>query len=356
MRKLPNFAGAEKLSLMDLQALAEAVEAQERVLPPAVLSNRLGSRKYSLANFNLDTKDSCTGEAWPNNPGLVSSMSFTAEPEPRIVEGELYIPLAHHVNSYTKDDDSIEQVSGGVRAVYCTHQLHEPQIARGDIHIPYAMSSWEDDCEGFCSGISSTAGVVYAVQFDGTAPRIDDGIIGIPLADSTACGGAVTGVIAGVAMDSTSGAYISGGVLHLPSGGGGDDDCCGGCTCVLAQYNNEASADVAGLIASVEADEEAEEMSIADGAIKLPMADESLECEARAGLMKNTGQFSESLPTDGCDGWVQSLYLPMQSANGGSQIVSYRQLVRICNGQLQVSAQRCLHPDGNWEAYFNLAT
>lgn len=123
---------------------------------------------------------------------------------------------------------------------------------------------------------------------------------------------------------------------------------------MLAQYNNEASADVAGLIASIEADEESEEPSIVDGAIKLPMADETLDCGARAGLMSSTGQFADELPTDGCDGWVQSLYLPMQSANGGSQIVSYRQLVRICNGQLQVSAQRCLHPDGNWEPYFNL--
>lgn len=309
MNKIPHFAGVQQLSLTDLQALADAVEAQTRILPPAGLPGRVGSRKYGLANFNLDTANSCDGSAWPENEGLIRSVGYSEEDEPYICQGDIALPMAHYV-------------------------------------------------PGAGDETPAATGVLHSVLVEGgiTAPDIQRGQMRLPLADS-ACDGAVAGLLRAVEVDEDASApYISQGTLYLlpGGGGGGDDDCCGGCTCVLAQYNNTAAADVAGLIASVAADDAATGCSIVDGAITLPMADDTLDCDARAGLMKSTGQYSETLPTDGCDGWVQSLYLPMQSANGGAQIVSYRQLVRICNGQLQISAQRCLHPDGSWEVYFSL--
>lgn len=307
MRKIPNFAGAAQLSLMDLQALADAVEAQERVLPPASMPARSGSRKYSLANYNLDTKDACSGEAWPNNPGLISSLAFAATAEPRIDKGEMHIPLAHHVDTYNGGDESLDMVTGAIKAVYCLPDVHKPSIVRGDIQIPYAHSLWDDDCDAFCTGVVSTAGVVHSLQYIGTAPRINQGVIELPLADSTACEGAVTGVISGVATDSTSGAYITQGVLHLPESSG---------DCEPAEYTPGGTS-VLGLVRSIDGNTSIQRPDIVDGAIRIPYADTARGAE---GLMQGVSVvegFSDPLI---CYGY---LFLPLaDSCNGATGLIN----------------------------------
>lgn len=271
MRKLPNFAGAEKLSLMDLQALADAVEAQERVLPPAVLPNRLGARKYGLANFNLDTANSCDGSAWPDNEGTIRSVAFSVADEPYICQGDIAIPLAHY------------------------------------------MPSGGDDAP---SAVGALASVV--VEPGLTAPDIQRGQVRLPLADS-ACGGSVAGLVQGVQLDSTSGAYITAGVLHLPASGGGEDDCCGGCACVPAQYTpggDECSGSVLGLICSVDPNDNILLPDIVDGAIRIPYADTA---RGAVGIMR--GVSVEAGFTDPliCCGY---LFLPLaDTCNGATGLI-----------------------------------
>lgn len=303
------FEQGEVLTAERLNELVTGATAADE--PRAVAGVPRRYMQPPLASFNTDELFACSGEVLPDGPGLIRSIGYSVEDEPYISRGGIVLPMAHDVQF--GDDEAVPAAVGVVYTINVDHGLTRPEIRRGQVRLPLAESGCDGSVAGMVSGV--------AVDAEASEPYICDGVIYL-----TASGG----------------------------GGGGDDDCCGGCTCVLAQYNNEAAVDVAGLIASVEADDEAEEMSIVDGAMRLPMADDTLDCGARAGLMASVGQYTEALPTDGCDGWVQAMYLPMQSANGGSQIVSYKQLFRICNGVLQVSAQRCLHPDGNWEEYFSL--
>lgn len=54
----------------------------------------------------------------------------------------------------------------------------------------------------------------------------------------------------------------------------------------------------------------------------------------------------EYVPEPDVDGWVMTLYQPMLSWNGGSDIVSFRQLMRIKDNVLEVSWQYQQVEDG----------
>lgn len=232
MAKIPNFAGAEKLSLTDLQALADAVAGQERVLPPAPLSGRIGSRKYSLANFNR--VDESTGVSIPANPGLIESVAYDISvSEPQINEGKILLPP-----------------SGGggsdITEVLYTSYVSSPVIESGTIHHPYAQTVLEgSSVAGVVSGfikssnvsypfaengdivlpwaqsVSSVYGLVCGVESNSavTAPMITDGDIILPYAQYEN-GSSVTGLIAGVTTSAVSSPIIQNGKLILPEGGG----------------------------------------------------------------------------------------------------------------------------------------
>lgn len=59
----------------------------------------------------------------------------------------------------------------------------------------------------------------------------------------------------------------------------------------------------------------------------------------------------DEAPEPGVDGWVITMYQPMLSWNGGADIASFRQLMRIYNNEIQVSCQYQLYPDGQPTAW-----
>lgn len=138
---------------------------------------------------------------------------------------------------------------------------------------------------------------------------------------------------------------INDGVIELPAAGG--------CDCAPAEYNPTAGTSTLGLVRSVQVDTAATAGYISNGNVFLPQAHQT-EGAFVLGVLGKVEQYhaSSELPEPGVNGWIQTLWLPMQSANGGSQIVSYRQLMRIYHGALQVSMQWCLHPGGDWEEQF----
>lgn len=66
-------------------------------------------------------------------------------------------------------------------------------------------------------------------------------------------------------------------------------------------------------------------------------------------------QETETVPEPGLDGWVETLYLPMLSWNGGADIASFRQLMKVDGGTVRVSSQYLLFragEDTNWSVLF----
>lgn len=293
---VPTFSGKTSLSLSDLDALSAAVNSLHGTEYVPAGGHR-GQRRYRLANFNLGQVNEQGHDVF-SNEGMVRAVGFSVEDEPYIREGEVVLPVAHYVPGSAEDEPA---ATGALASV----------VVEGGI----------------------------------TAPDIQRGQMRLPLADSTECGGAVAGLIQAVQLDDdATSPYIEQGVLHLTEAGG--------CSCVPAEYDPLECVSTLGLVRSIQVDASATVGKITDGNIFLPLAGQTSSSWVN-GVVGYVSQFS-GVPEPGVDGWVQTLYLPMQSANGGAQIVSYRQLMRFFQGALQVSAQRCLHPEGNWEEYFNV--
>lgn len=243
---LPHFSGKNELSLQDLDALGNALRAQglaSELIPAAA---HHGHRQYTGANFNLSQfDDACTGAAsTPDKPGLIASVSYSGgQDAPYIDSGNLVLPLAH---DYSPSDSSLpdESATGGVASINVVEDLKRPQINRGDIRLPLAQSDWGDDAEG----AMYTPGLVYGVQYD----------------NADACEGAVL-------------PRIDQGIIHLPSSQEGGS----GCACELAQYD-ECGAQV-GLIQSVEFVGYMTRPKIVDGAIQLPLATTNGACPGVCG-------------------------------------------------------------------------
>lgn len=152
----------------------------------------------------------------------------------------------------------------------------------------YILSDEEED-EALNFPEASASGGPTAVEYSSTAstPSISGQTIIHPFAQASAAG-TTSGVMAGVAIDGTTLVpYILNGVLNLPPG--------------ISSLNR--------------------------------LDDES------------------DIPQPGDAGWVVTMYHPMLSWNGGADIASFRQLMRIYNGELQVSCQYQLYPSGQPTAW-----
>lgn len=237
---LPTFSGKTSLSLSDLDALSAAVKSFHGTEYVPVSGHR-GQRRYKLANFNLDQVNEQGHDVY-SNEGLVQSVGFSVADEPYISEGEIVLPMAHYFQpegSETECNGGVQNAVGAVSSIGVFSGLKRPDIVRGNI--------------------------------------------GLPLADSTECGGAVAGLISAVEVDSeATKPFISAGVLHLTAGGG--DECCGGCTCVPAEYV-PGSHSTLGLISSIDPTEDITAADIVNGAIRLPLADSTVCGGAVAGLI-----------------------------------------------------------------------
>lgn len=244
MKKIPHFAGKNSLSLTDLQALADAVPPPCPHVQPATATR--GRVQYDNADYNLATlaADECSGTAArPDSPGMLATVAYAATDAPYIDSGNLVLPLAH---DYSPSDSSLpdESATGGVASINVVEDLKRPQINRGDIRLPLAQSDWGDDAEG----AMYTPGLVYGVQYD----------------NADACEGSVL-------------PRIDQGIIHLPSSQEGGS----GCACELAQYD-ECGAQV-GLIQSVEFVGYMTRPKIVDGAIQLPLATTNGACPGVCG-------------------------------------------------------------------------
>lgn len=137
-------------------------------------------------------------------------------------------------------------------------------------------------------GGSAPTAVEYTTAVN--APRVNGQTIQHPYADETNAGG----VISGIRASSVSAPYIAGGEIIIP-----------------------------------------EIPEIPETAITIE-------------------QYTESVPVDGEEGWILSAYMPMIMASDGSGdlLLSFKQLMRIHNGKLQVNFQRAVAPAGAWENYF----
>lgn len=254
-------------------------------------------------------------------------------------------------------------------------------------HATYGMAWYTRAGSSTASSTDSeleAPGLVASVDFStgAKAPRIENGGIQLPyanygLGNTPPNAGGVLGIRYGSGIDAPR---INGGMIELvpDSGGGG-----GECSCVLAQYNVSGVDDVAGKIAGVQFSSGIDEPRISGGMIDLPLAeyehtgstvDDAGHAGGVLGICYGSGidaprisggmielieptieQYSATVPEDGAEGWVLSAYMPMIMASDGSGdlLVSFRQLMRIYNGRLQVNFQRAVAPTGAWENYFN---
>lgn len=199
---VPHFSGKNELSLQDLDALANAVQAQGCTAEYVPAGMPRGRRQYTGANYNLALfADECSGSvATPDKPGTLASVQYRTSAAPYIDNGNMVLPLAHDFD--TADDSSLppEQATGGICTISVPEGLKRPQIDRGNILLPLAHSDWGEDAEG----AMCTPGLVYAVQVDaaddecsgtvGSLPYIDQGVIHLP-AGAGGGGGALSGVV-----------------------------------------------------------------------------------------------------------------------------------------------------------------
>lgn len=251
---LPHFSGKTSLSLQDLDALAERVQASSVTAEYVPASPHKGHKQYTRASFNapVSAEDACSGTVTlPDKVGLIASVGYAETDAPYISAGNIVLPLAH---DFSPEDSSLpdESVTGGIFSINVVEELKRAQINRGDIQLPLAQSSWPQTAEG----AMYTPGFVYGVQYD----PVDD-----------ACEGAVL-------------PRIDQGIIHLPAGGGGgggDDTEHTGCSCVPAQYTGSISS--LGLCRSVEFEENLESCLITNGRIRLPRATSADECTGTVG-------------------------------------------------------------------------
>lgn len=204
MKRIPEFAGQKRLSLTDLQVLADAV-AECGVAPVVVpMAPRAGAVKYGLCNFNAEG-DGCDGVAGVvDGPGLIEGVAFKGGlSEPRVNEGLMELPMAS------------EGVAGGLRGVRVDPALYCPALVNGELLLPpggggsgewpvltvapSASEVWSvnngrievglaDDCDG-CAGVIGKV----EMRADVAVPRIRQGVLMLPVGGGS--GGALKGMV-----------------------------------------------------------------------------------------------------------------------------------------------------------------
>lgn len=170
MRKLPTFAGASSLSLMDLQSVVDAVAENQRVLQPVSPLQHRGRTQYGLAQFHADE---CSGvAAEPDTPGLICGVEYVdGVEEPHIVDGAILLPKA--------------QAGGGITSCSFSSPITHPTVRNNQLLLPYAEQT-NEVCLGKATPVY-TPGVMKHISFApddcnacGYYPWIADGECYIP--------------------------------------------------------------------------------------------------------------------------------------------------------------------------------
>ena len=205
MKRVPEFAGQNRLSLSDLQALADAVSECGAAPVTVPAAPRVGRAMYGSCNYNVE--DACNGEVGVvDGEGLLASVEFKSGlSAPRVNEGAMELPMAS------------EGVAGGLRGVRVEPSLYCPALVDGELLLPaggggsgewpvltVAPSSSEvwsvkngrievglaDDCDG-------CAGVIRRVEMsaDVTGPRLRQGVLMLPMGGGAGGGSALSGMV-----------------------------------------------------------------------------------------------------------------------------------------------------------------
>lgn len=231
---LPHFSGKTSLSLQDLDALAERVQASSVTAEYVPASPHKGHKQYTRASFNapVSAEDACSGAVTlPDKVGLIASVGYAPTEEPYISAGDIVLPLAH---DYDPADDSslpTEHATGGVYSINVPEQLKRPQINHGNILLPLAQSDWGD-----AEGAMYTPGLVYAVEQDACAGSayIEQGVIHLPSGGSGGGGGELPLLSIAASSDETWG--VNGGDFRV-----GLADMCAGSAGVISRVETGAS-------------------------------------------------------------------------------------------------------------------
>lgn len=256
---LPHFSGKTSLSLRDLDALAERVQASSATAEYVPAPTHKGRKQYTRASFNapVSAEDACSGTVTlPDKVGLIASVGYAPTEEPYISAGNIVLPLAH---DFSPEDSSLpdEQATGGVYSINVPEQLKRPQINHGNILLPLAQSDWGD-----AEGAMYTPGLVYAVEQDACtgAAYIEQGVIHLPSGGSGGGGGELPLLSIAASSDETWG--VNGGDFRV-----GLADMCAGSAGVISRVETGAS------------------LALRQGVLTVPLGGGSL-----AGVVNTSGQ------------------------------------------------------------------
>ncbi len=257
---MPTFAGQKKLSLEDVQALADLLAAQGLTVESVPAGVHRGRKQYALANYTSSTVDFLEPEE--SNDGVIRAVGYSVYAEfPYIYEGEIIHP--HAQDYYTEmEDGTLEEteVAGVLQRVEARAGLRRSVIVDGSLRLALASSEFEAD-----SSIS-VPGLLWGVEYDSavTAPRLVDGL------------------------------------LQLPPGGGG---------CPPAEYDG-SGVSVLGSVQAIVLGSSVSAPCIHSGTIKIPPADDGTgEHPAAYGLLRSA-RWNEAEMTDSSVSWLSSVHPP----------------------------------------------
>lgn len=182
-KQLPTFAGQNKLSLEDVQALADVLAAQGLTVDSVPAGVHRGRKQYALANYTSSTVDFLDPDE--NNDGVIRSVDYSPYAEfPYIFDGEIVHPYAQ--DFYTEmEDGTLEEteVPGVLQRVEARAGLRRSCIVDGALQLALACSEFESD-----SSIS-VPGLLWGVEYDSSvsAPRLSEGLLLLPPPGGGAC-------------------------------------------------------------------------------------------------------------------------------------------------------------------------
>ena len=259
-KQVPTFAGQKKLSLEDVQALADLLAAQGLTVEDVPAGVHRGRRQYALANYTSSPVDFLEPEE--SNDGMIRAVSYSTYAEfPYIVDGEILHPYAQ--DYYTEmGDGTLEEteIAGVLQRVEARAGLRRSVIVAGSLQLALACSEFEGD-----SSIS-VPGLLWGVEYDSSvsAPRLVEGL------------------------------------LQLPPGGGG---------CPPAEYDG-SSVSVLGSVNAIILGSSVSAPCIHSGTIKIPPADDGTgEHPPAYGLLRAARWHSDEM-TDSSVSFMSSVHPP----------------------------------------------
>lgn len=257
---MPTFAGQNKLSLADVQALADVLAAQGLTVDSVPAGVHRGRKQYALANYTSSTVDFLDPDE--NNDGVIRSVGYSPYAEfPYIFDGEIVHPYAQ--DYYTEmEDGTLEEtgVPGVLQRVEARAGLRRSRIVDGRLQLALACSEFESD-----SSIA-VPGLLWGVEYDSSvsAPRLLDGL------------------------------------LQLPPGGGG---------CPPAEYE-PSGVSVLGSVQAIVLGSSVSAPCIHSGTIKIPPADDGTGEHAPAYGLLRSARWHEAEMTDSSVSYMSSVHPP----------------------------------------------